>query len=392
MKIWNEGKIKNFADVKGGKRLPKGKQLTKEPNSHPYIRIKNLGKSKVLELNSEYEYVDDETYKSIARYTVDSGDILISVVGTIGLIAIVGESLDKANQTENCDKIVNIKDLDRDYLYYYLTSSIGQEEIRKGIVGAVQPKLPLKNVQDITVKYPTLKMQKKIVSILNIIDKKFFVNDEINRNLSEQAKILYKEWFIDFGPFEGEMPGDWHLGTVEEIMELHDSKRKPLSGRQRDDMEKIYPYYGATSIMDYVDNYIFDGIYLLLGEDGSVIDTEGYPILQYVFGKFWPNNHAHVITGKKGFSVEMLYLLFSLTNVQSIVTGAVQLKISQQNLKTVEVVIPSYEAITEFDEMIQPIFREIRRLRTENDKLTTLRDNLLPKLMSGELDVSDLDI
>ena len=210
--------------------------------------------------------------------------------------------------------------------------------------------------------------------------------------LSEQAKILYKEWFIDFGPFEGEMPGDWHLGTVEEIIELHDSKRKPLSGRQRDDMEKIYPYYGATSIMDYVDNYIFDGIYLLLGEDGSVIDTEGYPILQYVFGKFWPNNHAHVITGEKGFSVEMLYLLFSLTNVQSIVTGAVQLKISQQNLKTVEVVIPSYEAITEFDEMIQPIFREIRRLRTENDKLTTLRDNLLPKLMSGELDVSDLDI
>lgn len=210
--------------------------------------------------------------------------------------------------------------------------------------------------------------------------------------MSEQAKILYKEWFIDFGPFEGEMPGDWHLGTVEEIIELHDSKRKPLSGRQRDDMEKIYPYYGATSIMDYVDNYIFDGIYLLLGEDGSVIDTEGYPILQYVFGKFWPNNHAHVITGKNGFSVEMLYLLFSLTNVQNIVTGAVQLKISQQNLKTVEVVIPSYEAITEFDEMIQPIFREIRRLRTEKEKLTTLRDNLLPKLMSGELDVSNLDI
>ena len=221
---------------------------------------------------------------------------------------------------------------------------------------------------------------------------KIRTNDEINRNLSEQAKILYKEWFIDFGPFEGEMPGAWHLGTVEEIIELHDSKRKPLSGRQRDDMEKIYPYYGATSIMDYVDNYIFDGIYLLLGEDGSVIDTEGYPILQYVFGKFWPNNHAHVITGKNGFSVEMLYLLFSLTNVQNIVTGAVQLKISQQNLKTVEVVVPSYEAITEFDEMIQPIFREIRRLRTENEKLTTLRDNLLPKLMSGELDVSNLDI
>ena len=213
MKIWNEGKMKNFADVKGGKRLPKGKQLTKQPNSHPYIRIKNLGKSKVLELNSEYEYVDDETHKSIARYTVDSGDILISVVGTIGLIAIVGESLDKANQTENCDKIVNIKDLDRDYLYYYLTSSIGQEEIRKGIVGAVQPKLPLKNVQDITVKYPTLKMQKKIVSILNIIDKKIFVNDEINRNLSEQAQAVFKEWFVD-----NPESAKWKQGTFSDLV------------------------------------------------------------------------------------------------------------------------------------------------------------------------------
>lgn len=392
MEIWQEGKIKDFAEVKGGKRLPKGKQLITERNTHPYIRIRDLGKSKTLELTEDYEYVDDETQESIARYIVDEGDILISVVGTIGLIGIVGKSLHKANQTENCDKIINLKGLNRDYLYYYLISSLGQEEIKRGTVGAVQPKLPLKNVMDITIKYPSVETQEKIVTVLNAIDNKIETNTMINRNLSEQAKILYKEWFIDFGPFEGEMPGDWHLGTVEEIIELHDSKRKPLSGRQRDDMEKIYPYYGATSIMDYVDNYIFDGIYLLLGEDGSVIDTEGYPILQYVFGKFWPNNHAHVITGKNGFSVEMLYLLFSLTNVQNIVTGAVQLKISQQNLKTVEVVIPSYEVITEFDEMIQPIFREIRRLRTENEKLTTLRDNLLPKLMSGELDVSNLDI
>lgn len=197
---------------------------------------------------------------------------------------------------------------------------------------------------------------------------------------------------MDFEPFDGEMPNDWHMGTVDEIIELHDSKRKPLSGRQRDSMEKIYPYYGATSIMDYVDDYIFDGIYLLLGEDGSVIDAEGYPILQYIYGKFWLNNHAHIITGKNGFSVEALYLLFSMTNVQNIVTGAVQLKISQQNLKKVETVIPSLKVIMEFDAMIQPMFSEIRRLRTENKILTTLRDGLLPKLMSGELDVSDLEI
>ena len=125
MDNWHEGKIKDFADVKGGKRLPKGKLLSSEPNTHPYIRIRNLGKSKVIELTSDYEYVDDETQKIIARYVVDEGDILISVVGTIGLIGIIGKTLHKANQTENCDKITNIKGIDRDYLYYYLTSPLG---------------------------------------------------------------------------------------------------------------------------------------------------------------------------------------------------------------------------------------------------------------------------
>ena len=208
----------------------------------------------------------------------------------------------------------------------------------------------------------------------------------------EQARLLYKAWFMDFAPFNYKMPADWHIGNVEEIIELHDFRRKPLSGKQREGMKKLYPYYGATSIMDYVDDFIFDGTYLLLGEDGTVTDNKGDPVLQYVFGKFWANNHAHVITGKKGFSVETLYLLFSMTNVQNIVTGAVQLKISQQNLKKVKVVIPSVFAITEFNARIQPIFSQIKIFRTENKCLAELRDSLLPKLMSGEIDVSNIEI
>ena len=204
--------------------------------------------------------------------------------------------------------------------------------------------------------------------------------------------MLYKDRFIEMTPFAGIMPMDWHSGMASEIIELHDSKRIPLSGRERADLAKIYPYYGATSIMDYVDRYLFDGIYLLLGEDGSVIDNKGFPILQYVDGKFWVNNHAHIITGKNGFSVELLYLLFSLTSVQSIVTGAVQPKISQTNLNKVPVIIPSKQQLEAFDSIIQPIFAQIRNLRSENNQLATTRDTLLPKLMSGELDVSDIDL
>ena len=215
---------------------------------------------------------------------------------------------------------------------------------------------------------------------------------KINKNLEEQAKALYKNRFIDLIPFNGTIPEEWHRGTVAEIIELHDAKRIPLSSRERANLAKIYPYYGATSVMDYVDRYLFDGIYLLLGEDGTVIDSKGYPILQYVEGKFWVNNHAHIITGKNNFSVELLYLLFSLTSVQSIITGAVQPKISQTNLNKMPIVIPAEAELSDFDSIIQPIFAQIRNLRAQNDRLSVTRNTLLPRLMSGELDVSDIDL
>ena len=242
------------------------------------------------------------------------------------------------------------------------------------------------------IQVPTYGEQEKIGDILYSFDKKIKLNHRINENLFQQAQALYKGRFIDMMPFDGSMPEDWHCGTVSEIIELHDSKRIPLSSRERANLAKIYPYYGATSVMDYVDRYLFDGIYLLLGEDGTVVDSKGFPILQYVEGKFWVNNHAHIITGKNGFSVELLYLLFSLTSVQSIVTGAVQPKISQANLNKVPVIIPSGGELKAFDATIQSLFAQIRNLRAENNRLVATRDTLLPKLMSGELDVSDIDL
>lgn len=242
------------------------------------------------------------------------------------------------------------------------------------------------------IECPSLKEQKQIAAVLSVLDAKIECNRMINDNLLQQAQALYKERFVDLKPFDGEMPLDWHIGTVSEIIELHDSKRIPLSSRERANLAKIYPYYGATSVMDYVDRYLFDGIYLLLGEDGTVVDSKGFPILQYVEGKFWVNNHAHIITGKNGFTVETLYLLFSLTNVQSIVTGAVQPKISQANLNKVSVVIPSEAELSAFNSIVQPIFAQIRNLRAENDRLAATRDTLLPRLMSGELDISNRNL
>lgn len=178
-------KLGEIATVKGGKRLPKGINLISTPNDHPYIRVRDLNNRRTLELTGDYEYVDDETQKSIARYIVSCGDILLSIVGTIGLVAIVGETLHKANLTENCVKIAPVSDnIDRDYLYYFLKSPAGQSAIARGTVGAVQAKLPIKNIQDIDIWLPEIAEQRKIAAVLACIDEKIEKNERINDNLA----------------------------------------------------------------------------------------------------------------------------------------------------------------------------------------------------------------
>ena len=228
---------------------------------------------------------------------------------------------------------------------------------------------------------PNRATQDKIVAILSSLDDKIELNRRINTNLEQQAQALYKSWFVD------NKKDDWEKKRLDDIISIYDSQRKPLSGQQREKMEKIYPYYGAASLMDYVDNYLFDGIYLLLGEDGTVSDSEGFPMLQYVWGKFWVNNHAHILQGKNGFTTESLYILLKQTNVSSIVTGAVQPKISQANLKSVPIIMPPINLLNQYNDIIKPLFDQIRTNQNQIQYLTQLRDTLLPKLMSGEITV-----
>lgn len=322
----------------------------------------------------------------------ENGDVLVSNIRPYF------KKIWKARINGGCSNDVLVfvakKDIDSDFLYYVLADDAFFAYAMATSKGTKMPRGDKKSIMQYEVPCYDVEIQQKIASILKSIDEKIELNNAINNNLEQQAKTLYKDWFFDFSAFstEGNLPDGWRMGTVGDIIQLHDSKRVPLSGAEREKMEKIYPYYGATSLMDYVDNYLFDGIYLLLGEDGTVVDNLGFPILQYVYGQFWVNNHAHIITGKEGFSVEELYLFFSLTNIKSIVTGAVQQKVSQQNLKKVPAIIPSKEALSAFDDLIQPIFAQIRNLRDENTCLADLRDTLLPRLISGEVDVSDIDL
>lgn len=355
----------------------------------PWISAKTL---KTENIDTSDLFITEEGLKAGSKIA-PKGSILLLTRGS-GLfngIPIARVEKDVAfNQDIKC--LDSYGEVENEFIFYWLLSQKDYLMAKVGVTGIGAGKFDLDFLQKLMIPIPSERERKSIVGFASSISEKIRCNAKVNDNLLWQAQALYKDRFIDLKPFNGEMPPDWQLGTVSEIIELHDSKRIPLSSRERANLTKIYPYYGATSVMDYVDRYLFDGIYLLLGEDGTVVDDKGFPILQYVEGKFWVNNHAHIITGKNGFTVETLYLLFSLTNVQSIVTGAVQPKISQANLNNVSVVIPSKAELSTFNSIVQPIFSQIRNLRAESDRLTATRDILLPRLMSGEIDATNIQL
>ena|SRR5690554_1317777 len=272
--------------------------------------------------------------------------------------------------------------------------------------GSTFPNVSKDHLNELPVNIPDNANMEIINSILFNLDQKINLLHQQNQTLEELAQTLFKRWFVDFEfpnengePYKssggkmiaselGEIPEGWEISTIGDITINHDKLRKPLSKNQRLKKQGVYPYHGATSIMDFVDDYIFDGKYLLLGEDGSVVDENGYPYLQYVKGKFWVNNHAHVLEGKGSITTDYLYLLLSKTNISNIVTGAVQLKINQGNLNSIEVILPSKTVLESFNLLMSPIFSKIFNQKTEIQSLTKLRDTLLPKLMNGELKIN----
>ena len=353
------------------------------------LSAKNIKTGRIVQAET-IRYIDESLYRKWMKDEVQRGDILITSEAPFGQI-FFWDSDEKIVLSQRLFCVRIKPEYDARFIYYYMTTPEFQSELDGRATGTTVIGLRQPELMKCVIRCPEIQDQKVIAAILSSIDAKIIANEKVNDNLQQQAAALYSNAF----PYstEDDLPDGWRVGTVSEIVEIHDAKRIPLSGAQRMKMEKkVYPYYGAASLMDYVDEYIFDGKYLLLGEDGTVVNDAGYPILQYVWGKFWVNNHAHILTGKLGFNVESLMLLFRRTPVKSIVTGAVQPKISQANLKSIPVVIPPEEEIAAFNDSIDSLFSLIRNNEEQNKELSKLRDTLLPKLMSGEIDVSDISL
>lgn len=217
------------------------------------------------------------------------------------------------------------------------------------------------------------------------------------------AQTLYHEWFVKFR-FPGHehtkmidselglIPEGWEVKSFKYLSLNFDSKRIPLSSIQRSKRKGKYPYYGASGIIDNIDNYIFDGKYLLISEDGENLNSRKLPIAFLASGKFWVNNHAHIIQGKPPVSTELLYLFMSNFNISGYITGAAQPKLSQSNLNRIPIITPPATLLKQFNIIVSNVLEQVENSYKKNFNLRQTRDLLLPKLISGEIDVEHLEI
>lgn len=374
------------------------KSQTNEFSGIPFYKISTFGGTPTV-------YIDEKIYREYKeKYSYPKkGDILISAAGTIGKTVIFdGEA--SYFQDSNIVWIENDESkVTNQFLYYFL-----QTNPFITTNGSTIKRLYNDNLRDTKIpNVPSIQQQNQITDILGALDKKIQINNQINQELEAMAKTLYDYWFVQFDfpdqngkPYKSsggkmvynpelkrEIPEGWGVEKLGNITICHDSKRVPLSSNDRELVKGKIPYYGATGIMDYVNDYIFDGDYVLMAEDGSVMTEKGTPILQRISGKNWVNNHAHVLEPVKNHSCKLLMMLLKDVSVMKIKTGSIQMKINQENMNKIVVPAIPLELLFEINQKLEVIDKQQLNLIEENKQLTQLRDWLLPMLMNGQVKV-----
>lgn len=354
------------------------------------IRIQDISQGKIYD---EWGFTETNE-KDRKKFLLKKNDLLIARTGaTVGVSQFIKEDTE-AVYNNGTIRLRLEKSLNPRFVYYIFQTKGFLQYIDNISCVATQPNLRIEGLLRFTIPDYSIEKQNAIVKTLSTFDDLIENNNKRIKLLEQIAENLYKEWFVRFRfpgyenvEFVGTLPIGWQYQPISESMDFFDSQRVPLSSKQRDEMEKIYPYYGAAKLMDYVDDYLFDGEYLLLGEDGTVVTTDGFPVLQLVNDKFWVNNHAHVIRGKGNISTRFLYLTFCRFPITGVVTGSAQPKISKGRLEKLKILVPDAITMEHFNNLINPMFDEINVLKKQLIRITKQRDMLLPRLMSGKLEV-----
>ena len=296
----------------------------------------------------------------------------------------------------------------QEFLYASLLQDSFYDYVMKGKKGSKMPRGDKEQIMRYSIPKLSLAEEACIGNMILSFCTKINVNRQINDNLEAMAKQLYDYWFVQFDfpnkegkPYKSiggamawneklkrEIPQGWSDCKLKDFINLLDSKRVPLSSKDRGERQGVYPYYGATGIMDYVNDYIFDGDYILLAEDGSTSDAKGFPIVQYIWGKNWVNNHAHIILPKNERYRMFTYQMLRSIPAKQIETGSIQKKISQENLCGYKMFLPNSDLLEKYENVVFPLWEKRKRCIEEINTLTKQRDELLPLLMNGQATVN----
>ena len=352
--------------------------------------------------------------QEIEKFTLSKGQVALTkdseTRDDIGIATYIADNMDNVLLGYHCAVLTpNSALVDSKYLNAYMHSNIVHKYFENNASGSGQRyTLSYDALLNIPVLLPDLELQKGIGQIFSNIDRKIALNRQINDNLEAMARQLYDYWFVQFDfpdengkPYKSSgrkmvwnkeikraIPFGWKISPLSELLEVNDARRIPLSNKQRAERQGFYPYYGATGIMDYVDNFLFDEDLLLLAEDGSTSDGNGHPIVQYIWGKNWVNNHAHILKPKSVGQLYYYYFVLKQIPVALIETGSIQRKISQQNLLSYKVAVPSENLIQAYSNVANVLQEQRKKNSDEIVSLTKQRDELLPLLMNGQVTVN----
>lgn len=389
MNDWAEYKLIELMDLIGG-----GTPKTSNPDywngDIPWISVKDF--------NGERRFVG-KTEKSITQAGLENSstkilnknDIIISARGTVGELAIIPSNM-AFNQS--CYGIRAKEFVDFMFLFYLLKQSVNI--LRHNTHGSVFDTITRDTFETIDVKIPELEVQKKIAALLSRLDDKIELNSRINDNLEQQVQAIFNSWFVDFEPFGGRMPEKWETTNIYSIANI--IYGSPFASKLFNTEKNGKPIIRIRDLKDqHSDVYTpeeRDDAYLIQPKDIVVgMDGEFRP---YIWGNEpgWLNQRVCVFDNKRPKGKAFLYFSIKplLDVVEKTQVATTVIHIGKKDFDKFQIVLPTEEVLNKFDELTDSMLDHIVENRIENTRLAQLRDSLLPKLMSGKLDVDSVQL
>lgn len=327
--------------------------------------------------------------KDLIKYQVEIGDIVVARTGnSTGATSMIKNQINAVYASYLIRYRLNKKIAVPGFIDFVLRSNSWKNYVDAIKGGSAQPGANAKQFAAFEINVPPLQEQKAIASILSALDDKIELNLEMNKTLEKMAMALYKHWFVDFGPFQegefvdtelGEIPKGWEVKQLEDLLEIKYGKdHKKLK-------EGNIPVYGSGGIMRYVDTFLYDQESILIPRKGTLSN------LFYLSEPFWSvDTMFYSKFRKQNFGKYIFYFLKSL-DLASMDVGSAVPSLTTELLKRIKILVPSIQEVEKFNEIVSGYFEVMESNKDENQTLTQLRDTLLPKLISGEVRVKDIE-